>query len=157
MRQAARPRPTRATLDCDAARLSVLPASWPDRMLVAMLAGRVFILILAAGAASCGPSASKAGLDSPVSSVRIDAIARAADTNDRTAIPKLVELLNSDDIVVRFTAIGALTRLTGRTYDFAADAPAPQRREAIDRWVAAVKSGEFNRSSTTHDSGAIDV
>jgi HEAT repeat protein len=79
-----------------------------------------------------------------VSSVRIEAIAQAAERNDRSAIPKMVELLNSDDIVVRFTAIGALHKLTGETFDFNADAPAAQRRLAIDRWVAAVKAGEFD-------------
>lgn len=66
---------------------------------------------------------------------RATAIASAAETSDRAAIPRLITLLDSDDPGTRLLAIEALERLTGQTFGYDYAAPAALRRESIDQWV----------------------
>lgn len=75
------------------------------------------------------------GFDSPVPALRLRAISQAAATGDRTAIPDLISMLQSDDPAVRMLSIRTLERLTGTTlgYDYAA--PQWQRDERIAAWV----------------------
>lgn len=75
------------------------------------------------------------GFDSPEPASRLDAIAKAAQTRDQQAIPRLIELLESDDPVVRMASIRTLELLTGQTlgYDYAASPSL--RRDAVDQWV----------------------
>jgi HEAT repeat protein len=128
-----------------------------------MMGVRFFALAAAVSAVSCGSNRTGDGLASPVSSVRLAAIDQAARESDREAIPQLVEMLNADDIAVRFAAIGALQRLTGQTYGYAADDPAPQRRHAIAEWVSAVESGALEirpvhaAPPPPSNSGAVDA
>src|SRR5690606_40005668 len=59
-----------------------------------------------------------AGFDSPEPAARLAAITRAAEQRDETATPKLIEMLTSDDPVVRMAAIRTLERLTGTTMGY---------------------------------------
>lgn len=99
--------------------------------------------IAAVGLGGIGPGCAgpPEGFDSPEPAARIRAITRAAREEDRSAIPDVVESLDSDDPAVRLIAIRALEKLTGTTrgYDHA-DAEW-RRREAVDRWVAWLESG----------------
>jgi len=85
--------------------------------------------------ASCVRPATEGGFDSPNPAARLYAIEQAARAGDGSALAQLVEQLDSDDVAVRFLAISALGRLTGRTFDYRHyDAPI-QREAAIRRWV----------------------
>jgi len=91
----------------------------------------------------CAPPASEGGFDSPTPGAKLYAIMDAARRGDRSAIPQLVEQLNSDDPLVRFAAAQTLEELTGETYGYDyADDPV-QRRRAIGKWREAVESGAF--------------
>lgn len=65
---------------------------------------------------------------------RIRAIQQAVGAGDRSAIPSLITLLDSDDPAQRLLAIRTLEQFTGDTlgYDYAA--PQYQRDPAVQRW-----------------------
>ena len=75
------------------------------------------------------------GFDSPEPGARLYAVAAAARTGDREAIPSLVALLESDDPAVRMLSIRTLERLTGQTLDYDHAAPEWKRRDAVGRWI----------------------
>ena len=93
--------------------------------------------------ATCAPNPRAASFDSDHPDARAAAIVDAAAREDRSAIPRIVEQLASDDPLVRVVAIDALDRLTGDRHGYDPHAPKRQRAEAIDRWVEAVRSGRF--------------
>lgn len=96
--------------------------------------------------AACAPPASEGGFDSPDPASRLYAIHRAGEAKDRAAIPSLVESLNSDDAATRMFAIQSLERITGERLDYNPYATLIERDAAIERWVAAVKTGEFKHA-----------
>ena len=73
--------------------------------------------------------------------VIFDRIERAMRTSDRSAIPKIIQQLDSDDPAVRLLAISALERLTGETRGYRYDDPRYLRDSAIHRWVDASAAG----------------
>ncbi len=91
---------------------------------------------------SCGPSATEGGFDAPNPAARSVALERAVRTGDLSAVPKIVQLLDSDDPAIRMLAIDALQRLTGETYGYRHHDPSYVRQAAIQQWVTAVKSGD---------------
>lgn len=93
---------------------------------------------LAVGA-GCGGTRASFDADDPAS--QLAALEQAVEANDRSKIPEMIELLDSDDPAVRMFAILGLERLTGEThgYDFAA--PEPERDAATERWVAWYNAG----------------
>ncbi len=93
----------------------------------------MLLLVCIATAGGCGPSMPR-GFSSPEPAARMDAIVAAARENDRSAVPKIVPMLESDDPATRLLAIRTLERLTGQTlgYDYAA--PEARRDEAVERW-----------------------
>lgn len=95
----------------------------------------VAVSVLALAQPGCAPAAMDGGFESGNPSARVYAAERAAETGDRTAIPHLIEMLDSDDPAERFVAIGALERLTGHTLGYGYADPPAQRREAVKRWV----------------------
>jgi HEAT repeat protein len=103
---------------------------WPIAGLLASLLG-------------CAPSASEGTLHSPDPNAKLYAIVRAGERKDRSAIPELIEQLDSDDQAVRMYAIQALQRITGERMGYIHYAEPEQRRESVDRWVEAYKSGKF--------------
>ncbi|NUQ52432.1 MAG: hypothetical protein HUU19_07010 [Phycisphaerales bacterium] len=88
------------------------------------------------GLVGAGCSSPARGFASADPGARLDAAVDAAARNDRSSIPELIKLLDSDDPAARLVAINTLHRLTGTTngYDYAA--PEADRRAAVDRWVA---------------------
>jgi hypothetical protein len=91
------------------------------------------LAILAGALAGC--SSPPGGFDSPEPAAQLDAIIEADRTDDRSAIPSLIALLDNDDPAVRMFSIRTLENMTDQTlaYDYAA--PEWQRRPAVDRWI----------------------
>lgn len=75
------------------------------------------------------------GFDSLDPHERAEAIVRSAEAGDSSAVPKLIELLDSDDPGIRLLAIQALERMTGQRFGYDYAAPEAQRRESVARWV----------------------
>ena len=89
------------------------------------------------------------GFDSPVPAKRMDAAIAAAGAGDQSAIPDLIDMLDSDDALVRMVAILSLERLTGevRGYDHAA--PEWQRSAAAEEWAKWARSNsQLNTQSS---------
>lgn len=91
----------------------------------------------------CTPRTSDGGFDSDDPGSQLYAIRRAGDQRDRSAIPHLIQALDSDDIAVRLYAINALERVTGTRLDYVYYAPQNERAESVERWAAAYEAGEF--------------
>ncbi len=97
------------------------------------------LLIVRAGwgfslVAALGGCAGEVSFDSPDSAVRLRAIHRAAAEDDRSAIPKLIEMLESDDSAVRILSIRTLQMMTGQTLGYEPIAPSYERTPAVERW-----------------------
>ena len=91
-----------------------------------------------------GCSNPQPGLDeiqSPDATQRVLAIRAAGEARDRRAVPLLVDRLEDEDDGVRFYAILALERITGKRlgYDYGAS-PGP-RAAAVERWREFVRDG----------------
>lgn len=92
-------------------------------------------LFLLAGVAACGcfPQEDRhVGAVDPVNN--IPAIQEAARTHDTRAVPALIKQLESDDPAIRFYAIEALYRITGKTFDYHYYDDLDERRPAVKRW-----------------------
>jgi hypothetical protein len=87
-------------------------------------------------AAAVGGCAAPASFEDPDPASRLAALGEAVEAGDRSSIPDIITLLDSDDMAVRLFAILALEDLTGQTlgYDYAASPS--DRRDAADRWEA---------------------
>lgn len=88
------------------------------------------------GLLGAGCSSPARGFASSDPGARLDAAVDAAARNDASAIPDLIKLLDSDDPAARLVAINALQRLTGTTNGYDHAGSEPDRRAAVDRWVA---------------------
>lgn len=75
------------------------------------------------------------GFDSPEPASRLYAVTDAARTEDRSSIPSLIALLDSDDPAVRLYSIQTLQKLTGQTLGYEHAAPEWERKPAVDRWI----------------------
>jgi HEAT repeat protein len=105
---------------------------------------KVWIIMMAAGMLAGGcfaPDPISITSDSPASA--IPAIKQAADRNDRTAIPRLIEDLNDPDSAIRFAAIQALEKMTGQTLGYRYYDDEVQRRPAVQRWRQWLKDQPF--------------
>lgn len=85
-------------------------------------------------AVGCRPG-KVSGFDSPQPAARIDAILDAARSGDRSAIPELIAMLDSDDPLTRLLAIQTLEDMTGQTLGYEQSASEFERSEAVGRWV----------------------
>ncbi len=89
---------------------------------------------------ACAPPVTEGTFDAPDPASRLYAIERAMRTGNRTAVPQIIEQLDSDDPVIRMMAIEALKVLNdGETFDYRYDDPEPLRRAAIRRWVQSLE------------------
>jgi hypothetical protein len=104
------------------------------------------LAMIAAACVGCTPRASEGGFDSPDPAAKLYATHRAGEQRDRSAMPHLVEQLDSDDPAVRMMSIAALERITGERFGYNPYATLTQRRRATDRWIEAVRSGQFGAS-----------
>jgi hypothetical protein len=102
------------------------------------------VVVVAAGLAapSCAPPAIEGGFDSGNPAARMYAIEQAARDGDRTALPRIVEQLDSDDPAVRYLAITSLERLTGERLGYRFYDDPIERDLAIRRWVEYVQERE---------------
>ena len=105
----------------------------------------VTVAILLMGCASTN-SESHTNIVTPQDQLRL--IRKAGETRDRGAVPQLVETLESADPVVRMMAIQALDRITGTRLGYRPYGNDAYRREAIDRWVEAVRADRFAEART---------
>ncbi len=82
----------------------------------------------------------------------MDAAIAAAGAGDQSAIPDLIDMLDSDDALVRMVAILSLERLTGevRGYDHAA--PEWQRSAAAEQWAQWARSNSQSNSQSNDQS-----
>lgn len=106
-----------------------------------VLPGLALFWTATGGGCLSDPSAN-VGFNEPDPHARIRAARLAAETDDRAAIPDMIQMLNSDDAAERMTAIGALERMTGLTMGYRHFDPRPVRAEAIDRWTEWLREGE---------------
>jgi hypothetical protein len=79
--------------------------------------------------------AAPGGFDSPVPTLRLQAIAEAARTRDRSAIPDLIRMLQADDPVVRMMAIRTLQDFTGTTLGYHYAGPEWERLDKAREWA----------------------
>jgi hypothetical protein len=93
------------------------------------------ITLLAAPLALAACARPPVGFDSPEPASRLYAITDAARTMDRSAIPSLIALLDSDDPAVRMFSFRTLEKLTGQTLGYDHAAPEWEREPAVDRWI----------------------
>ena len=66
--------------------------------------------------------------------VKIPAIKRAVQSNDRTELAELVKDLDDDDAAVRLYAIEGLQRMTGQDLDYRYYDDKEARKPAVERW-----------------------
>lgn len=78
-------------------------------------------------------------------------IANAVNSGDWSAVPGLIELLDSSDPAERLVAAGALRSITGENHGFRIADPPAIRGQAVDRWAAwwIEKEGDANASDPT--------
>lgn len=114
---------------------------------MARRAQAVLPALLAAGLLLCAPGCfepmSKGSFDSDNPATLLYATRRAGEQRDRSAVPRLIDLLDHDDPAIRLMSINALERITGerKAYDYKASII--ERQPAIDRWRQAMRDGEF--------------
>ena len=92
--------------------------------------------------AGCQPSDAPVGLKSfsdPDPLIRISAMKWAAENQVDQAIGPLVDALADEDAAVRFFAIQALVRITGKDYGYDYKANARRRLQAMARWRQFLK------------------
>jgi HEAT repeat protein len=87
---------------------------------------------------SCGPTI-RPDFNSPEPAARNQAIIKAAEHSDQSAVPDLVRMLDSDDPATRLLAINALERITGDRRGYDPAAPESERRKATDNWQRYVE------------------
>lgn len=102
-------------------------------MMTSMLT-RVGLCAIMVGLGGCSLPEQHADFDSVDPQERTLATLKAGETQDRAAIPELIEQLASDDPAQRMLAIRTLESLTGQTLGYNHSDPEPQRRAAMNRW-----------------------
>jgi hypothetical protein len=78
------------------------------------------------------PEAKSINSDSAPSA--IPAIKSAAEADDQAAIPRLVHDLSDNDSAIRFAAITALRKMTGKDFGYRYYETFDQRRVATNQW-----------------------
>ena len=113
--------------------------SWRRRAISCHAAAILPTVAAALTTPGCGPGEGPTvSLTSDDPAGRIPAMKVAAQRKDPAAVPKLVELLASDDPAERFYAIEALRRITGKTMGYTYYGSDQERAEAIARWKASI-------------------
>lgn len=100
----------------------------------------ILVCVLCATAGMAGACASSdpppPRVDAPSASARIDAMAAVTPDASIDDLDALIRSLESDDDLVRASAICTLRRVTGQSLDFDAHGTASQRAAAVSRWRA---------------------
>lgn len=98
------------------------------------LATIICIGIGVVGVVGCRPGPPRLPLQDGDPIFLIPAIKETAEQARAGEVPRLIELLESEDSAVRLYAIGALRDLTAQKLGYASYDPPLQRQEAVDRW-----------------------
>lgn len=110
----------------------------------ATVACRLAVCVCAVVAAGCDLSVRNVsvsrGLQSEDPSLRLTSAVKAANENDRSALPLLVERLEDDSPDVRMFAIEALRRMTGEDFGYRFYADEMDRAKAVKRWRKWLKA-----------------
>ena len=114
----------------------------------------VVAALLGKSAGGCAPAKSEGDFYSADPGVKLYAITRAGRERDGSAIPHLIEQLESDDHAVRMYTIIALDRITGTRLGYVHHAPEHERRAAVERWVQAYREGELDDPPAQADGSA---
>jgi HEAT repeat protein len=99
----------------------------------ARIAAWVVFAAAVAALGACLPT-SEPGLGSRDPAMRLDAMATAAATKDKSAVPGLIQRLDSQDGGERLLAIEALERITGERHGYDHAGPAAEREAGVQRW-----------------------
>lgn len=105
--------------------------------------GRLLPLIALLHLPACAPPISEGGFDAPDPGSKLYAIHRAGRQRDASAIPNLIEQLESDDPAVRQFADQALRLITGKDMGFRHYEPPHLRQPAVVRWQEAYQAGKL--------------
>jgi HEAT repeat protein len=100
---------------------------------------KIGIMLLAIGLVDGCYSPDPPSLSSDSAPIAIPAIKAAAKDDNRHAIPRLIEFLESHDSAIRFSAISALKHLTGEDLGYRYYDSEAARRPAIARWKLWLK------------------
>ena len=73
---------------------------------------------------------------------RLAAIREARQTGNVSAVGPLIELLSSDDPLVRLASIDTLHDLTGKDFGYDPSAPRMERERAASRWAQWYMTGQ---------------
>lgn len=92
------------------------------------------IIVAAAACGGCETPPPETSFASNDPSARTRAIAKATRERDQSAVPDLIELLDSDDPAIRMLSIGALEDLTSRRFGYDHAAPRLERLKSIETW-----------------------
>lgn len=99
----------------------------------------------------CADPSSVVGFEEYDSAARVRAIQQAGASKDRSAVPKLIARLESDDPAERLLAIRALERITGETHGFDHAGRTDERAAAVERWRSWHLSMHSQRTSGARD------
>jgi hypothetical protein len=83
----------------------------------------------------------------PDPSIKIPAMKKAVETDNRSAIPQMIRDLDSDDPAVRLFAIEALQRLVKTTFGYDYYLDRGQRKAALERWAQWQAAQEWKKAS----------
>ena len=101
-------------------------------------ASRTFVLLLAAlavaGGVACTPGPPRRPLQDRDPVFVIPAIKDAARQEDYADVPRMIQLLSSDDAAIRAFSDEGLRRLTGQDFGYRYWAGSAQRQEAAAKW-----------------------
>ena len=103
----------------------------PRRNLPLILAAALVVLASLAG---CRPGAPDRPLQDTDPVFVIPAVKEVAQEDDERDVPRLIELLSSEDAAVRAFTNESLRRVTGQDFGFQFWADEPQRDAAVARW-----------------------
>ncbi|MGD9692051.1 MAG: hypothetical protein AB7G17_04380 [Phycisphaerales bacterium] len=103
--------------------------------------------------AGCSLPPRDSGFQSRDPAARLDALRTAVAENDRSAVPHLISMLDSDDPALRMFAQHGLQRLTDRSFGYDYAAPPEQRRRATDAWAAWWQSESTSTPSPNPETG----
>jgi len=94
------------------------------------------------GCAASNPP-DKGGFKSENTSSRLYAIRKAGEERDFSAVPHLIELLDSSDPAERLLTIKALEKITGERLGYSPYQTSRERQESIQRWVQAYRKKQL--------------
>ena len=118
--------------------------------------GYLVLLVCLTPLVGCTPSALDGTFNSPDPAAKLNAIKTAGINRDATAIPHLIQQLESDDPSVRLFAIGALERITGTRLGYIPYDPPTKRRAAIEGWLRAYHADDYSGSTAAESVKPID-